>query len=65
VSDDANPVKFDPDRLPRERLIAFAGDRIEIPTVKPPGNAYGECVDRIALELETLGLPASSLKAAR
>jgi succinyl-diaminopimelate desuccinylase len=52
-----NPVKFDPDRLPLERLVAFARDLIEIPTVNPPGNAYGECVDRIALELETLGLP--------
>jgi succinyl-diaminopimelate desuccinylase len=43
--------------VPLDRLVAFARDLIEIPTVNPPGEAYDECVDRIALELERLGLP--------
>jgi succinyl-diaminopimelate desuccinylase len=42
---------------PLDRLVAFARDLIEIPTENPPGAAYDACVDRIALELETLGLP--------
>jgi succinyl-diaminopimelate desuccinylase len=43
--------------IPVEPLVAFARDLIEIPTPNPPGDAYGECVDRILLELERLGLP--------
>jgi succinyl-diaminopimelate desuccinylase len=51
-------MKSAPDHhLPLEQLVALARDLIEIPTVNPPGDAYGECVNRIALELERLGLP--------
>ncbi len=46
-----------PGTPPLDRLVAFARDLIEIPTENPPGNAYDACIDRIAHELETLGLP--------
>jgi succinyl-diaminopimelate desuccinylase len=44
------------DNLPLQQLVAFARDLIAIPTVNPPGDAYDECVERIAHELERLGL---------
>jgi succinyl-diaminopimelate desuccinylase len=46
-----------PMTVPLDPLVAFARDLIEIPTANPPGEAYDECVERIALELETLELP--------
>jgi succinyl-diaminopimelate desuccinylase len=43
--------------VPVERLVAFARDLIAIPTVNPPGEAYDQCVERIACELDALELP--------
>ena len=37
-----------------DAILAFARDLIAIPTENPPGEAYGECVARIAAELEAL-----------
>lgn len=40
----------------REAILAFTEDLIRIPTENPPGRAYPECLDRVALELDRLGL---------
>jgi acetylornithine deacetylase/succinyl-diaminopimelate desuccinylase family protein len=39
----------------RERMLAFVSDLVRIPSENPPGNRYGECVDRIEKELAELG----------
>jgi acetylornithine deacetylase/succinyl-diaminopimelate desuccinylase-like protein len=39
-----------------EAIVAFARDLVAIPTENPPGAAYDECVERIAVELGTLGI---------
>jgi acetylornithine deacetylase/succinyl-diaminopimelate desuccinylase family protein len=40
----------------REAILAFTGDLVRIPSENPPGRAYPECLDRVALELDRLGL---------
>lgn len=39
---------------PEDPIVAFARDLVAIPTENPPGNAYDECVGRIATELDAL-----------
>jgi succinyl-diaminopimelate desuccinylase len=41
---------------PEQAIVAFARDLVAIPTENPPGAAYDACVERIAAELDTLGL---------
>jgi len=40
----------------KEDILAFAKDLIRIASENPPGNYYRECVDRIRVELDRLGL---------
>ena len=40
-------------------MLRFAMDLITIPTQNPPGDRLQECIERIALELEHLQLPAT------
>jgi succinyl-diaminopimelate desuccinylase len=42
--------------LPEHAILAFAGDLVAIPTENPPGTAYGECVQRICVELDALAI---------
>ena len=39
-----------------QAIVAFARDLVAIPTENPPGAAYDACVERIAAELDALGL---------
>jgi succinyl-diaminopimelate desuccinylase len=40
----------------KEAILNFSQDLIRIASENPPGNHYRECVDRIRLELDRLGL---------
>jgi acetylornithine deacetylase/succinyl-diaminopimelate desuccinylase-like protein len=40
----------------RKALLDFASDLIRIPTENPPGRRYREGADRIAAELDRLGI---------
>jgi succinyl-diaminopimelate desuccinylase len=37
-------------------IVAFARDLVAIPTENPPGRTYDACVERLVVELDTLGL---------
>ncbi|MCP4536309.1 MAG: ArgE/DapE family deacylase [Chloroflexi bacterium] len=39
----------------KQSILAFSQDLIRIASENPPGNYYGECMDRIQLELDRLG----------
>jgi acetylornithine deacetylase/succinyl-diaminopimelate desuccinylase family protein len=40
----------------RDAILAFCQDLVRIPSENPPGDHYRECVDRLCLELNRLGL---------
>jgi succinyl-diaminopimelate desuccinylase len=40
----------------KSHLLAFGQDLVRIASENPPGNHYRECVDRIRVELERLGI---------
>jgi acetylornithine deacetylase/succinyl-diaminopimelate desuccinylase-like protein len=44
-------------------ILAFTQDLVSIASENPPGNHYGECVDRIRAEMDRLGLPVKILEA--
>ncbi len=48
----------------KDAILSFSQDLIRIPSQNPPGCHYRECVDRIRLELERLGLPAEVVEVA-
>jgi acetylornithine deacetylase/succinyl-diaminopimelate desuccinylase family protein len=48
----------------RDAILAFSEDLIRIPTENPPGRHYRECVNRIRLETDRLGLACRVLEAA-
>jgi succinyl-diaminopimelate desuccinylase len=43
-----------------DHMLAFASDLVAIPTENPPGMEYRRCVERIARELDSLGLPCTT-----
>ncbi len=47
----------------KEPLLAFGRDLVRIPSENPPGSHYRECVDRIRLELDRLGLACQIVEA--
>ena len=47
----------------REALVALARDLIRIPTVNPPGDAYGACADYIGRRLAARGFQVEYLRA--
>jgi succinyl-diaminopimelate desuccinylase len=44
-------------------MLTFAQDLLRIPTANPPGNHYRECMQRICLEVERVGLPCQVVEA--
>ncbi len=46
----------------KDAILAFSQDLIRIPSQNPPGCHYRECVDRVRLELDRLGLPAEVIE---
>jgi acetylornithine deacetylase/succinyl-diaminopimelate desuccinylase family protein len=46
----------------RQAILAFAADLVRIPSENPPGRAYPECLDRVARELDRLGLAHQRLE---
>lgn len=46
----------------REAILAFAQDLVRIPSENPPGRSYPECLDRVARELDRLGLAYQRLE---
>ena len=47
----------------KEPLLTFGQDLIRIASENPPGNQYRECMDRIRLEMDRLGLDSRVLEA--
>jgi len=47
----------------KNAILVFTRDLISIASENPPGNHYGECVDRIRAEMDRLGLPVKVLEA--
>lgn len=41
----------------KNAILVFTRDLIRIASENPPGNHYGECVERIRAEMDRLGLP--------
>jgi acetylornithine deacetylase/succinyl-diaminopimelate desuccinylase family protein len=40
----------------KDAVLTFCQELVRIPSENPPGNCYRECIDRLRLELERLGL---------
>jgi succinyl-diaminopimelate desuccinylase len=47
----------------KNAILVFTRDLISIASENPPGNHYGECVERIRAEMDRLGLPVKVLEA--